>query len=187
MEIAPNVPPHAYALLSLMRSHLGHLEKDDAQPLATPQWTAAVQTARTVAGIKYPGEAVETDDITMIIGTGAPERRRHLYSSMPCTPTVAALADESEVALFTYNRRGRIQAANRTATALQTRAWYPPAKAIAPMRLIGDEVWEPVVQATGETGRPGVFEAAAGWLVLLVFLLFLAGATYLALWYFDII
>ena len=187
MDIAPNVPPHAYALLSLMRSHLRHLEKDDAEPLTTPQWTAAAESARTVAGIKYPGEAIEAGDIPMIIGTGAPERRRHLYSSMPCPPDVAARADESEVAIFTYNRRGRIQPANRTAESRQSRAWYPPAKAIAPMRLIGDEVWEPVVAATGESGRPGIFEAAAGWLVLLLLILFLGASAYFALTFFDII
>lgn len=187
MEIVPNVPPHAYALLSLMRSHLRHLEKDDAEPLITPQWSATAQTARTVAAIKFPGEAIGAEDVPMIIGTGAPGRGRHLYSSMPCPPAVAALADESEVAVFTYNRRGRIQPVNRTAQARQNRAWYAPAKAIAPMRLIGDEEWEPVVQATGETGRPGLFEAAAGWLVLLVLLVFLAGSAYLALRFFDVI
>jgi len=187
MEIVPNVPPRAYALLSLMRSHLRHLEKAEAEPLTTPQWSASAQTARTVAGIKPPGEAIGAEDIPMIIGTGSPGRGRHLYSSMPCPPAVASLADESEVAIFTYNRRGRIQPANRTAQARQSRAWYPPAKALAPLRLIDDEEWAPVVAATGETGRPGVFEAAAGWLVLLVFLAFLAGSVYLALRFFDIL
>lgn len=187
MNTAPNVPPHTHALLSLMHGHLHHLEKDHARTLTVPQWAATVQTDRTVAGIKPPGETIEADDIPKIIGTGAPQRRRHLYTSMPCTPTVTALADESEVAIYTYNRRGRIQAANRTAAARQTRTWYLPAKALAPMRLIGDEAWEPVVQATGETGRPSLFEAAAGWFVLLLLLLFLAGSTYLALHLFDII
>ncbi|MCH7231522.1 hypothetical protein L0U85_11770 [Glycomyces sp. L485] len=187
MDIAPNVPPHAYALLSLMRSHLRHLEKVDAEPLATPQWTAAAESARTVAGIKYPGEAVTAQDIPMIVGTGAPQRRRHLYCSMPCTPAVAAKADECEVAIFTYNRRGRIQPANRTADERQSRAWYPPAKAIAPMRLIGNEAWEPVVEATGESGRPGVFEAASGWLVLLLLIAFLGTSAYFALRFTGII
>lgn len=187
MNTAPNVPPHTHALLNLIRGHLQHLEKDNARTLTAPQWTATAQTTRTVAGIKFPGETIETDDIPKIIGTGAPGRRRHLYTSMPCTSAVAALADASEVAIYTYNRRGRIQAANRTAATRQPRAWYLPAKTLAPMRLIGDEAWEPVVQATGETGRPSIFEAAAGWLVLLILLIFLAGSTYLALRFFDII
>ena len=121
------------------------------------------------------------------VTTGSPDRRRHLYASMPCGPELAALADESEVALFTYNRRGRIQPANRTATARQSRAWYAPSKAIAPMRLIGDEAWEPVVAATGETGRPGILEAAAGWLVLLLLIAFLGAVAYAGLHFFDIL
>ncbi|WP_460498774.1 hypothetical protein [Glycomyces tarimensis] len=186
MDIAPNVPPHAYALLSLMRSHLRHLEKEPAEPLATPQWTASAQTARTVAAIKYPGEVIAAEDVPMIIGTGPLERRRLLYSSMPCPPAVAERADESEVAIFTYNRRGRIEPANRTAEARQARAWYPPAKAIAPMRLIGDEAWQPVVDATGASGRPSVFEAAAGWIVLLTLIAFLAGSVYFAMDFFGV-
>lgn len=183
----PNVSPHSYALFCLTQAHLRHLEKSDAELLTTVQWTTAAQTPETVACVKLPGEVIEAEDIPMAIGTGAPDRRRHLYSSTPCPPSVAAAADESEVAIFTYNRRGRIQPANSTAESRQSRAWYPSAKSIAPMSLFDDQVWEPATETTEGTGRPGVFEAAAGWLVLLVLLVFLAGSAYLALWYFDVI
>jgi hypothetical protein len=186
MDIVPNVPPHTHALVSLARSHLRHLEKDDAETLSTPQWTAAAQSAKTVAALKPPGQPIEAEDIPMVIGTGEADRRRHLYSSTPCAPSVAAAADESEVAVFIYNRRGRIQAANRTAAARQPRAWYPPFKTVSAMRMMGDEAWGSAERNDGESGRPGIFEAAAGWLVLLVFLVFLAGTAYLALRFFDV-
>ncbi|MCD0445118.1 hypothetical protein LO763_15990 [Glycomyces sp. A-F 0318] len=187
MNMPSDVPPQTYALLSLVQAHLRHLDKTEGQTLPSPQWEATVESARTVAAVKAPGLEATAEDIPMIIGTGSPDRRRRLYTSMPVSPPVAALADESEVALFAYNRRGRLQPANRTATQAQPRAWYPPAKAIAPMRILDDAVWEPVVAATGDTGRPSVFEAAAGWLVLLLLIAFLAGTAWLALWYFDIL
>ncbi|GAB3233988.1 hypothetical protein GCM10027447_30780 [Glycomyces halotolerans] len=187
MDIAPNVPPHAFALQSLMRSHLRHLDKDDADGLATPQWTAAVESARTVAAIKPPGRELGAGDIPMIVGTGSPHVKRHLYCSMPCSQELATKADESEVAIFTYNRRGRIQPVNRTAADRQAKAWYPPAKAIAPMRLFDDEHWEPVVQATGDSGRPSLFEAAAGWVVLLLLIAFLGASGYMALRFFGLL
>lgn len=186
MDIAPNVPPHAYALLNLMVTHLRHLEKDDAAHLPSPQWTAAAESSRTVAAIKFPGEEIETADIPMIIGTGSPGLRRHLYSSMPVSAEIAAQADESEVALFSYNRRGRIQPTNRTAAASQAKPWYLPAKAMAPMRLIDDRHWEPVAAATGESG-PRVFDAIGGWIVLLILIAFLTGSAYVALRYFGIL
>ncbi|WP_026931680.1 hypothetical protein [Glycomyces tenuis] len=194
MNLVPDLAPDNYALLRLMLAHLRHLEKKNGERLSAPQWTIAAQSAKTVAAAKFPGHVIDPDDIPMIIGTGAPGRHRHLYTSMPCPPSVAAAADESDVAIFIYNRRGRIQPANRTATARQPRPWYPPAKADVPMGMMSDAAWGPVEQAIGETdtmgdetGRPGVFEAAAGWLVLLVFLVFLAGSAYLALWFFDIV
>lgn len=187
MNMPPDVPPQAYALLSLLQAHLKHLDKVEGEILPSPQWEATVESTRTVAAVKAPGLEVTAEDIPMIVGTGSPDRRRRLYASMPVSPRVAALADESEVALFAYNRRGRLQPANRTATASQSRPWYPPAKAIAPMRIIDDAVWEPVVAATGDTGRPSLAEAAAGWLVLLIFIVLLGAAAYAALWYFHIV
>jgi hypothetical protein len=186
MNMPSDVPPQAYALLSLVQAHLRHLDKAEGTPLPSPQWEATVASARTVAAVKAPGLEITAEDIPMIIGTGSPDRRRRLYASMPVSAPVAALADESDVALFAYNRRGRLQAANRTAARAQPRAWYPPAKAIAPMRIIDDAMWEPVAAATGDTGRPSLAEAAAGWLVLLALIALLAGAVYLALRYFDV-
>lgn len=187
MNMSSDVPPQAYALLSLVQAHLRHLDKIEGETLPSPQWEATVQSARTVAAVKAPGLAITAEDIPMIMGTGAPDRKRRLYASMPVSAPVAALADESEVALFAYNRRGRLQPANRVAARTQARAWYPPAKAIAPMRIIDDAVWEPVAAATGDTGRPSLVEAAAGWLVLLTLIALLAGAAWLALWYFGIL
>ena len=186
MDIAPDVPPHAYALLNLMATHLHHLEKDEASHLKSPQWMAAVETARTVAAIKSPGEAVAATDIPMIVGTGPAGLRRHLYSTMPVGSDIATLADESDVALFYYNRRGRIQPANRTAEACQPKSWYLPAKAMAPMRLLDDERWEPVAAATGDSSRR-LLDAIGGWTILLLLIAFLAGAAYLALAHFDLI
>ncbi|GAA2308601.1 hypothetical protein GCM10009853_077550 [Glycomyces scopariae] len=187
MNMPSDVPPQTYALLSLVQAHLRHLDRTDGDHLPVPQWEAAVESARTVAAAKAPGVEVTAADVPMIVGTGAPDRRRRLYTSMPVDDAVAALADESEVALFSYNRRGRLQAANRTALADQARAWYPPAKALAPMRILDESVWEPVAAAGGDAGRPGMFEAAAGWLVLLVLIAFLGATAYLALWYFHIV
>lgn len=187
MNMPSDVPPQTYALLSLVQAHLRHLDKVEGETLPSPQWEATVESTRTVAAVKAPGLEVTAEDIPMIVGTGSPDRKRRLYATMPVTSEVAALADESEVALFAYNRRGRLQPANRTASQAQSRAWYPPAKALAPMRIIGDAVWEPVAAATGDTGRPGVFEAAAGWLVLLAVIALIAGAAYLALRYFGIL
>jgi hypothetical protein len=187
MNMSPDVPPQAYALLSLLQAHLKHLDKVEGEVLPSPQWEATVESSRTVAAVKAPGVEVTAEDIPMIVGTGSPQRQRRLYASMPVSPQVAALADESEVALFSYNRRGRLQPANRTATTAQSRPWYPPAKAIAPMRIIDEAVWEPVVAATGDTGRPGIAEAAAGWLVLLALIILIGAAAYGALWYFHIV
>lgn len=187
MNSPSDVPPQAYALLSLLQAHLKHLDKVEGQALPSPQWEATVESSRTVAAVKAPGLAVTTSDVPMIVGTGSPDRKRRLYTSMPVAPEIAALADESEVAVFAYNRRGRLQPVNRTAAAVQARAWYPPAKAIAPMRILGDNVWESVAAATGDTGRPSIVEAAAGWLVLLILIAFLGGLAYLALWYFNLI
>ncbi|THV33406.1 hypothetical protein [Glycomyces buryatensis] len=187
MNLVPDVPPQSYALLSLLRAHLKHLDRIEAEPLDSPQWAAAVESPRTVAAVKAPSETATTADVTMIIGTGSPDRRRCLYTAMPTPASVATLADESEVAIFLYNRRGRLQPANRTASAIQSRAWYPPAKAIAPMRIVGDEAWGVVAEATGDSGHPGIFEAAAGWLVLLAVIAFLGAAAYLALKFFGVI
>ncbi|RRR98314.1 hypothetical protein [Glycomyces terrestris] len=187
MNMPPDVPPQTYALLSLVQAHLRHLDKVEGEYLPVPQWEAAVESARTVAAVKAPGVEVTAEDVPMIVGTGSPDRRRRLYTSMPVAADVALLADESEVAVFSYNRRGRLQPANRTALDAQARAWYPPAKTIAPLRVLDEAVWEPVAAATGDSGRPGVFEAAAGWLVLLVLIAFLGGTAYLALWYFHLL
>ncbi|THV26255.1 hypothetical protein [Glycomyces paridis] len=187
MNLPSDVPPQAYALLNLLQAHLKHLDKVQGEALPSPQWEATVESTRTVAAVKAPGQEVTAADIPMIVGTGSPDRRRRLYTSMPVPPDVAALADESEVALFAYNRRGRLQPANRTATEAQSRAWYPPAKAIAPMRILDETVWEPVAAATGDSGRPSLLEAAAGWLVLLIVIAFIAAIAYLGLWYFDIL
>jgi hypothetical protein len=187
MNLPSDVPPQTYALLSLVQAHLRHLDKLEGDTLPSPQWEAALESKRTVAAAKAPGLAITPEDIPMIVGTGSPDRGRRLYASMPVTADIAALADESDVALFAYNRRGRLQPANRTARRAQPRDWYPPAKAIAPLRVIDDTVWEPVAAATGDTGRPGIAEAAAGWLVLLALIALLAGAAYLALRYLDIV
>jgi len=187
MNMPSDVPPQTYALLSLVQAHLRHLDKVEGETLPSPQWEATVESTRTVAAVKSPGLEVTAEDIPMIVGTGSPDRRRRLYASMPVSSGIADLADESEVALFAYNRRGRLQAANRTATEAQARPWYPPAKALAPMRIIDETVWAPVVAATGDTGRPGILEAAAGWLVLLTVIAFIGAAAYLALWFFHVI
>ncbi|SDD01334.1 hypothetical protein [Glycomyces harbinensis] len=187
MNMPSDVPPQTYALLSLVQAHLRHLDKVEGETLPSPQWEATVESTRTVAAVKSPGLEVTAEDIPMIVGTGSPDRKRRLYATMPVSAQVAALADDSEVALFAYNRRGRLQPANRTAAQTQSRAWYPPAKVLAPMRIIDEAVWEPVAAATGDAGRPGVFEAAAGWLVLLVLIALIAGAAYFALWYFDVL
>jgi hypothetical protein len=55
------------------------------------------------------------------------------------------------------------------------------------MRIIDDAVWAPVTAATGDSGRPGIMEAAAGWLVLLSVIAFIVAAGYLALWFFDLL
>ncbi|HEX2146021.1 MAG TPA: hypothetical protein VHG10_16095 [Glycomyces sp.] len=187
MNMPSDVPPQTFALLSLVQAHLKHLDKVEGELLASPQWEAAVESRRAVVAVKAPGSAVTAADIPMIVGTGSRDRKRRLYASMPVSAEIAALADESEVALFAYNRRGRLQPANRTATGTQARAWYPPAKAIAPMRIIDETVWEPMIAAGGDPGRPSVFEAAAGWLVLLIVIAFIGAAAYLALWYFHIV
>jgi hypothetical protein len=187
MNTPSDVPPQTFALLSLVQAHLKHLDKVEGEVLASPQWEAAVESARTVAAVKAPGLEVTAADIPMIVGTGSPDRRRRLYASMPVSAEVAALADESEVALFAYNRRGRLQPANRIAAEAQSRAWYPPAKAIAPMRIIDDTVWAEVAAGGGDPGRPSIIEAAAGWLVLLGLITLLATAAYLILWYFHIV
>ena len=187
MNMPPDVPPQTYALLSLVQAHLKHLDKVEGQVIGSPQWEATVESTKAVAAAKSPGLAITAVDVPMIVGTGSPDRKRRLYATMPVSPEIAALADESEVALFAYNRHGRLQPANRTASHSQSRAWYPPAKAIAPMRIIDDAVWEPVVAATGDSGRPGIMEAAAGWLVLLIVIAFIAAAGYLLLWFFDIV
>lgn len=187
MNMPSDVPPQTYALLSLVQAHLKHLDKVEGEVLESPQWEATVESTRTVAAVKAPGLEVTAADIPMIVGTGSPDRKRRLYTTMPVSTEIAGLADESEVALFAYNRRGRLQPANRTATQSQSRAWYPPAKALAPMRIIDETVWAPVAAATGDTGRPGILEAAAGWLVLLAVIAFIVAAAYLALWYFHII
>lgn len=185
MNMPSDVPPQAFALLSLVQAHLKHLDKVEGEILGSPQWEATVESSRTVAAAKAPGIEVTAADIPMIVGTGSPDRKRRLYTTMPVNAEIAALADESDVALFAYNRRGRLQPANRTATQDQARAWYPPAKALAPMRIIDDTVWEPVAAATGDSGRPGILEAAAGWLVLLAVVAVIAAAVYLALRFFD--
>jgi hypothetical protein len=187
MNTPSDVPPQTFALLSLVQAHLKHLDKVEGEILASPQWEATVESARTVAAVKAPGIEVTAADIPMIVGTGSPDRKRRLYATMPVSAEIAALADESEVALFAYNRRGRLQPANRTATQAQSRAWYPPAKAIAPMRIIDDTVWAEVLAGGGDPGRPSVFEAAAGWLVLLGLIALLGAAAYLVLWYFHIV
>lgn len=187
MNMPSDVPPQAYAPLSLLQAHLKHLDKVEGAPLPSPQWEATVESSRTVAAVTAPGIAVTAADVPMIVGTGSPDRKRRLYTSMPVAPEVAALADESEVAVFAYNRRGRLQPANRTAAAAQSRAWYPPAKAIAPLRVLDDTAWATTTAATGDTGRPSVFEAAAGWIVLLILIAFLASLAYIAIWYFDLI
>lgn len=187
MNTPPDVPPQTFALLSLVQAHLKHLDKVEGEILASPQWEAAVESTRTVAAVKAPGLEVTAADVPMIVGTGSPDRRRRLYTAMPVSAEVAALADESEVAVFAYNRRGRLQPANRTAARAQSRAWYPPAKAIAPMRIIDEAVWARVVAGGGDPGRPSILEAAAGWLVLIGLIVLLGTAAYLALWYFQII
>lgn len=187
MNMPPDVPPQTYALLSLVQAHLKHLDKVEGEVIGSPQWEATVESTKSVVAAKSPGLAITAADIPMIVGTGSPDRKRRLYATMPVSPEIAALADESEVALFAYNRRGRLQPANRTAAQSQARAWYPPAKALAPMRIIDDAVWEPVVAATGDSGRPGIMEAAAGWLVLLAVIACILAAGYLVLWYFHIV
>ncbi|MCC3763292.1 hypothetical protein K3N28_09435 [Glycomyces sp. TRM65418] len=187
MNTPSDVPPQTYALISLVQAHLKHLDKVEGEVLASPQWEAAVESTRTVAAVKAPGTAITAADIPMIVGTGSPDRQRRLYATMPVSAEIAALADESEVALFAYNRRGRLQPANRTAGRAQSRAWYPPAKAIAPMRIIDDAVWAEVLAGGGDPGRPSVFEAAAGWLVLLIATALLATAAYLILEYFHLV
>ena len=187
MNMPSDVPPQAFALLSLVQAHLKHLDRVEGEILPSLQWETTVESTRTVAAVKAPGLEVTAADIPMIMGTGSPDRKRRLYATMPVNPQIAALADESEVALFSYNRRGRLQPVNQTATEHQARAWYPPAKAIAPMRIIDESVWEPVAAATGDTGRPGILEAAAGWLVLLILIALVVGAAYAALWFFDIL
>jgi hypothetical protein len=169
------MPLHIDALERLIAAHLEHLGHGDARGVDDPHWSVTVESDGAVGAARHDARLSEAD-LPRLLAASAPDRLAVLYTADPVPGFLADAADEAGIAMFVYSERGRVEAADRTAARLTGDAWYPPAGVIVPPQPAA-----PTDHAEDAEGRPGPFEAASGWLVLLLFLGVLAAVAYIGL------